>query len=65
MAQAPLNPEGGRAAVVRAKMPDTDVARLLRLARRRRLKTGTMARELLRFALDAAERADTGPPAGG
>jgi hypothetical protein len=64
MSRPPLNPEGGRADFVRAKMTNADIARLRRLAARRRVKPGTVARELLRFALDAAEL-DTGPPATG
>jgi hypothetical protein len=54
-----LNERGGRAAAVRTKVPDADLVRLIRLAARRRKSQSAMARELLRFALDAL---DTGPP---
>jgi hypothetical protein len=61
MPRKPLNPQGGDAAAIRTKLADADIARLKRLAARRSVKPGTVARELLRFGLDAAER-DTGPP---
>jgi hypothetical protein len=65
MAQIPLNAAGGKAAVVQAKMPDTDVTRLLRLAELRGISRSAIARELLHDALDQLELADTGPPHGG
>ena len=63
MAQTPLNPRGGNAVLVRTNLPDTDVSRLIALARRRQRKTGTLVRELIQFALDQAEKAERAPPA--
>jgi hypothetical protein len=63
MSRPPLNPAGGTATLVRTALPDTDVSRLIALASGRRKKTGTLVRELLQFALDAAEQRDNGPPA--
>ena len=39
-------------------MPDADIARLIRLAARRGKSRSAVARELLRTALDRAERED-------
>ena len=55
MAQAPLNIAGGEAVQVRLRMPDGDVARVIRLAARRRLSRSAVMRELLAFALDRLE----------
>ena len=58
MPQIALNAAGGKATVVQAKMPDADIARLIRLAVRRRKSRSAIARELLQQALDQAERAE-------
>jgi predicted transcriptional regulator len=65
MAQNPLNPEGGSAAVVVVKLPDADVSRLLAMAARRRVRRSALIREALARGLDQLERADTGPPGDG
>jgi hypothetical protein len=58
----PLNEMGGTAAVVRARVADDDLARLIRLAVRRRKSRSQMTRELLRLALDQIEAAGRAPP---
>jgi hypothetical protein len=58
MAQTPLNPAGGGAVRVQAKMPDTDIARLLRLAAQRRMTRSAMTRQLVRLGLDVLELAE-------
>jgi CRP-like cAMP-binding protein len=63
MAQIPLNPAGGSAAKVQAKLPDTDLARLLALAARRKRTPSQITRELLKYALDHMELASTEPAA--
>ncbi|MGH3300394.1 MAG: ribbon-helix-helix protein, CopG family [Streptosporangiaceae bacterium] len=55
-----LNEQGGKAAILITRVPDTDVARLIRLATRRRKSRSAMMRELLRFALDRAELEQAG-----
>jgi hypothetical protein len=65
VAQIPLNVAGGEAAILRARMPDGDISRLIRLAARRRLSRSEMARRALRLGLDAIERDGRGPPAEG
>ena len=62
MPQNPLNASGGSAAVVRARMADADVARLLGLAAREGIKPGTLARKALALGLRELEREDAGPP---
>ena len=64
MSRTPLNPTGGEAAVVKARVPTSDIVRLRRLATSRRKSRSAMTRELLRFALDLLERAQP-PPDGG
>jgi hypothetical protein len=64
MSQAPLNPSGGTAAVVQARMADVDLARLIRLATQRRMRPGTVARDLIRTGLDMVEQAEPDDPAG-
>ena len=65
MAMHPLNADGGSAAVVRARVPDGDLARIIRLASRRRAKPGTVIRQLLQHALDQLdEQAAAGNGAG-
>ena len=64
MAQAPLNERGGRAAIVLARLPDPDVARLTGEAARRGLPRSQVVRELIRAGLDRLET-DSGPPPGG
>ena len=56
-----LNDTGGESAVVKARVPDADVTRLITLARRRRMTRSQMTRWLIRTALDQLERG-TGPP---
>jgi predicted transcriptional regulator len=63
MSQAPINPQGGEAARVQALLPDTDVARLLALATRRKKSRSAVARELIAEALDRAEIEQAGVPA--
>jgi Ribbon-helix-helix protein, copG family len=62
MAQIPLNAEGGTAAVVKARMPNQDIERLIKLARRRRKSRSAVTRELLAYALDHLEQQDSAPP---
>ena len=64
MAQIPLNPGGGRRAVlVQARMPDCDAVRLADLAARRGIRQPVLVRQLIRLALDQmeADLADTEP----
>jgi hypothetical protein len=61
----PLNEMGGTAAVVRARVADDDLARLIRLAVRRRRSRSETTRWLLRYALDQVEAAGRPPPGEG
>jgi hypothetical protein len=70
MSAIPLNPGGGTAARIEARMPDADHDRLVALARKKGLKRPELIRELMKWALDRAEalereRAEPQPPAGG
>jgi hypothetical protein len=62
MAQAPLNPAGGKAVLVQARMPDADVTRLAALAARRGVRQPVLVRALIRYALDELDRAEPEPP---
>jgi hypothetical protein len=62
VSQVPLNPQGGPAVMVRAKLSDADVARLIELAGSQRKRPGTVVRELLQLALRAEQRGNS-PPA--
>lgn len=55
MAQTPLNPSGGKAVLVQARMPDGDVARLAAIAARRGIRQPVLVRALIRYALDQIE----------
>jgi hypothetical protein len=62
MSQRPINPGGGDAPAVMTRRDTADLARLVRLARRRRVSRSQMTRELLCLALDAIEAAGRAPP---
>jgi Arc/MetJ-type ribon-helix-helix transcriptional regulator len=59
-----MNPEGGKAATLHVRMPNADIRRLGRLAKRRRVSRSHLVREAVTATLDATEQ-DTGPPTGG
>jgi len=55
MPPVPLNPAGGKAVLVQARMPDAEVTRLAALAERRGVRQPELVRELIRLALDQFE----------
>jgi hypothetical protein len=61
-----LNPGGGTAVLIQARVPDPEVARLAALAARKGIRQPALVRLALARGLDAIEReGDTGPPDGG
>jgi len=55
MPRPPLNPGGGTAARIEARMPDGDYARLVALAACRGIRQPVLIRELISLALDQFE----------
>ena len=62
MGRPGINPRTGDAQIVNIRMPDGDVARLIRLASRRRSSRSAVARQLLAHCLDVIERGGKDPP---
>ncbi len=60
-----LDPGGTAAPMVGVRLTEADVARIVRLARRRRTTRSALLRAAIRTALDRLEEADTGPPGDG
>jgi Ribbon-helix-helix protein, copG family len=58
MAQQALDPNGGESPMLGVRVLQEDAARLARLAARRRVSRSQVARELLRFALDAIDQGE-------
>lgn len=66
MPAAALNPSGGTAVLVQARVPDADVTRLAALATRKGIRQPAVVRRALKLGLDELEReGDTGLPDGG
>jgi hypothetical protein len=67
--QRPLNPRGGTAARIEARLPDEDHDALTEQARRRGVRQPQLLREIIRHAVQKwmaeAELERAGPPAGG
>jgi hypothetical protein len=56
MAAIALNPAGGSAVVVSAKVPDADLARLIRLAAEAGVTKSVIMRQLVARGLDQLEK---------
>jgi hypothetical protein len=57
-----LNPGGGTAVLIQARVPDPDVTRLAALAARKGIRQPALVRLALALGLDAIEQQDQGPP---
>jgi metal-responsive CopG/Arc/MetJ family transcriptional regulator len=55
MATRPLNPTGGDASIIKARMPDNEIRRLDRAVKRRGIDRSQFIREALAQVLDAEE----------